>query len=295
MQRGFCADLRQRRHRGFSLVELVVIVVVLGMVMAGLVMFLGRARDGCGKQMKCATQLKLIYRAYVIWSQDYGGRFPMPMELNRELSLNSHNPGNSTANLHSYMIYNNYYSPELVICPSEANGCVDVPEEFDYLSADPSGGETTAWWDVDFRCDIECESGSWSNVSYANTELNPGFAHEWDADTLGSTFVIFSDRGPKDGKSDPKSPAYLTHGSRTRWQGNVVFADGSVKSLTERSKKGQEFAWPECTWVDSSTGKKMPDNLFLRDDVVNKSDSWLAVFTSATGEDASGGTKVAWD
>ncbi len=271
--------------RGFTIVELLILLVIF-VVIVGIGIFIsmlgGSQRTGfTGKNAKCRVQLKQIHSAWVLSSQtNRGSRYPVPLKASSVTANASVAPGNSTANLHSMMIFQNYYSPELVICPSESSGFVQEKyDSYDYGGQGSALAENMAW-DTTFDCDITggADGTRISNVSYAN--MAPPSSNRYslaDRNRIDPQRAILGDRGPKDGISDPQSQSYLQHGSRTQWSGNIVFDDGHAASLMEKPTQKTPFALDGITWMDA-VGKAQPDNVFYQDDMKNAVDNWLAIF-----------------
>ncbi len=278
------ALLKQRRRNiryGFTIIELMIVIVVLSLLAAGiLIPAIHRSRSGA-YYIKCRTQLKQIHSAMILWSGSNQNRFPTPLEFDAATANASVASGNSTANLHSLLIFQNYYSPELPVCPQEANRNIKEDFDFDYGDAD-SSLDLTMNWDPNFDCEITGKGGRESNVSYANlAPTGDRFKNEWQ-DTLNSSFAVLSDRGPRDGISDPASTSYNVHGSQTAWSGNVVYNDNHVEGMSEnRNADTAPFA-PTVIWFLNASGKGLPDNLFFEDDTTNHADIWLSIFVRST-------------
>jgi len=302
---------RQYKGRGFTLIELLVVIAIIALLIGILLPALGRARANA-KTMKCATQVRQIHQAWVLWAQDYNNLYPNPNRVSNDtanMKLGSNQAGNSSANVHSLMIYNNAYSPELTVCPSEANGNVQVMENYDYGTGQDSLLEDWMQWDYGFSCDITGENDEpdregvegTSHVSYANMPLaGVRMAKEW-ADSLNSNYAILSDRGPYNGEPDKTDPAYLTHGSRSIWTGNVGYNDSHVKTFNEQTGLDFSdidgahlaFAPNNVTYRNKDEGKDLPDNIFIEQDICEAdnetmtggSDVWLCVFGSIDERD----------
>lgn len=181
------------------------------------------------KSVKDATQVRGIHQAWLVFSNEFQGIFPTPGLIDRlPVEGRGEVPGrgsedisqNTTANLYSMLIMNNYFTPEIVVSPVERNPKVQVKKD-DY-NYEAYNVPNDVYWDSQFRADL-VES---SNASYAHMPLTSARkAKEWK-NTANSKWPIVSNRGPKDGKLNPSS---FTCGPHGHWAGNVVYNDNHVE------------------------------------------------------------------
>lgn len=135
---------------------------------------------------------------------------------------------NTTANLHSACIMQNYYTPQLCIGPTEPSPKVRVQagDDYNYNAYKPA---SLSYWDPTFTADLQ----TGSNVSYASMPIHGNLrANHWK-ETLGDAgWPIVGNRGPLNGIHDPKSFTLRIHKPMDQWSGNVVFADNHVEFVT---------------------------------------------------------------
>ena len=81
--------------KGFSLVELMIVIVVIGVLIALIFPSITKARDGA-LQRQCANNLSQISAALVLYANDHCGAFPDPV---------GDNEGNEDA---TWWVYKNY-------------------------------------------------------------------------------------------------------------------------------------------------------------------------------------------
>ncbi|GEM_PF-2101733 len=265
-------------RRGFSHFDLITLIVVSLVVALGFAIgcpALHRARHGTDS-LTCSTRLNQIHKGQILWANDHDGSYPLPTKVSPETAARGAQPGNSTANLHSLMIYKGYYEPYQLICPAEPNR--NVVEFRDYKFGDRPDGtfQSGDAWDVRFSADLGKRKGC--NVSYANMALLGGRLDTQWRDSLSADFAVFSDRGPKNGQPDRNSLTYRLHGARTSWTGNVAYNDGHV-------------GWTSFSGADAQPFGVNGDNLFFADDGEMGGDMWLGLFGETTEE----ATTPYWD
>ncbi len=103
-----------RPARGFSLIELMVVIAIIGILISMLLPALGKAMSRA-KGTKCLNNLKQMGVAFHTFAHDHNSRFPMQTPAREGGSLNFVNtPG---AYHHVQVLSNELVLPALLICP----------------------------------------------------------------------------------------------------------------------------------------------------------------------------------
>ncbi|MCC6909266.1 MAG: prepilin-type N-terminal cleavage/methylation domain-containing protein [Phycisphaerales bacterium] len=260
-------------RRGFTLIEFIVVLVVL--VLLVVILMPASSHHQHNDMLTCQTRSNQLYKGLLLYANDSGGVYPLPMEISPETAAIGAQSGNSSANLLSYMVFETYSVPEFVICPGDPNPNVDVKTDYRYGTQDDPNWNPAWKWDPSFSADITRPG---ANVSYATLAMIGDRAKNQWRDSLDPNFAVAADRGPRDGVWDAKSLTLLSHGKRDDWTGNVAFNDGSVRGMKFTRKDAAPFA---------ANG----DNLFFADDGETGGDMWLGLF-GATDETT---TTPYWD
>lgn len=264
--------------RGFTLIELLVVMAIIALLIGLLLPALAKARAQA-KLLKDGTQIKQIHAAWVTFSNDFDGAFPTPGLIDRRKvdigngleDIPGRGPedegANNTAYVHSAVIMQNYYTPEIVVGPTEPNGNVFVKDDYNWEKYDITPDEDR-YWDTTMKCKLQTES----NVSYASLPLvGRRKSNQWRA-TFDSKFAILGNRGIKDGQIRESDITYEIHGGRKQWNGNVCYNDNHVDVHATFVPEGVEY--------QDQDRESRADNLFKNDNGNNElegTDIWLIV------------------
>ncbi len=227
----------QRPRFGLTILELVVATAAIT-ALAGLVLVAAGKKRGCAYIFKDATQIEQIHQAMLIYARDNDRIFPTPGLINRlpdaDTGKNISGRGdedftlNHTAPLYSAMIAQNYFTPELVVGPTEPSPHVVVKDDYDYIVYDPL---RDSFWDRTFSADLTQAA----HVSYAHLAICGERKEKLWRDQMSSTVPMFSTRGPRNGATAGaeynRSVTLDIHGESDEWVGNVIFADNHVETL----------------------------------------------------------------
>ncbi len=316
-----------KRPRGFTLIELLTVMAIIALLVGLLLPALAKARAKA-QMIKDATQIKQIHAAWTTFSRDYEGIFPTPGLINR-LAVNDGSvldgeeiPGrgpedltaNNSGNMYSACIMQNYFTPQILVAPTEPSAYVAIKDDFDWSVYSPIDD---TYWDNDGACgpainsnmgdayfpfavdllgdngDLGQDCAGVSNTSYGHTPISSSRKILQWKDSLDSKWAIVGDRGPQDGSAVPGGgpctdcPLYeesITlefHGGDKQWVGNIGFNDNHVSLLHTVLPEGFNYM------VD---GVPQPDNLFYNDSEQDCSsglgnDIWLTLISEITTAD----------
>ncbi|MBX3374870.1 MAG: prepilin-type N-terminal cleavage/methylation domain-containing protein [Phycisphaeraceae bacterium] len=288
---------RSRSRTGFTLIELLVVMAIIALLIGLLLPALAKARAQA-RLLKDATQLKQVHQGWVVFSRQFDGKFPTP-GLVRRLQFNGQwIPGrgaedlnaNGTAQIHSLCIMQNYYSPEILYCPTESNTNVAVKDNYNFevynVSVTPP-----VYWDTTFGANL----AQVCNTSYASMPLGGDRKKQEWRESFNSKFAMLGNRGTPNGVLRKRDYTYEFHGGKNQWVGNVCYNDNHVATHDTFTPEGLDFLRNNVSEVD---------NLFRNDtgtsDNPNQNngagfDCWLVVVRSITGSGANLQFAMTWD
>jgi len=202
------------------------------------------------KSIRDATHINQLHKAMIIYANENKGILPMPGAIDRKPDKElGEVPGkgeidwdaNTTANLFSLLIAQNYFTPELPISPVERNPKVTLDQDYDYGAYNPV---QDSYWDAKFTADLK----TGSNVSYAHQPIvKDTVAKVWSNSMLPDLAQI-GNRGPRDGALDPGSITCDPHGN---WAGNIVFGDNHTEFLHATARQGDNLFKADEREIDS--------------------------------------------
>jgi prepilin-type N-terminal cleavage/methylation domain-containing protein len=108
-------------HRGFSLIELLLVITIIGLLAALLIPSLSRAYAK-GKRTKCMANLKQIGVAFHTFSHEHGDKFPMQVSTNSGGTLEYTSAASidlANAFRSFQAISNELGDPKLLVCPAD--------------------------------------------------------------------------------------------------------------------------------------------------------------------------------
>ena len=276
---------------GFTLLELLV-VTVISTIFVSLLITSMTARRGCTSSLSDGTQSQIIHKGALIWAADNKNLLPTPSQIVAKHGGTAPTDFtlNTTANLFSALVVQNYFTPEICVSPVEVSALVSVADDYDYNQWQPARG---LFWDRGFTADLTLAS----NTSYAHLALCGGRNRLHWKDSANSLSPILGNRGTGGGAfglggaiSGPDHDRSITlkfHGSGGQWAGNIVFADNHREMVTG-------FIHSGVTYQPAGASKPRPDNFFAAeflDAWVNgqarpeaSGDAWLGLFVEASAD-----------
>ena len=218
----------------------ILVAIICGILISAMLLPILNSMGGSNrgsKALRDGTQIKQIHEAWIIFARGFDGVFPTPGLINRlpvDVGAGLEEiPGrgdedisaNTTRNLFSLCIMQNYISPEVCIGTTEPSEVVSVCEEFNWDVYDADGD---IYWDSSFTADLK----TGSNVSYAHMPIfGRSKTTEW-RESYNAKFPIIGTRDPLGGTKDPNSITYLIHGSPGQWRGYIVNNDNHLEIST---------------------------------------------------------------
>lgn len=270
-----------KRQRAFTLIELLVVMAIIALLIGLLLPALAKARAQA-KLLKDGTQMKQVQQSWIVYSNQSEGIFPTPGLKNRlpDPVLGDDIPGrgpeditlNTTANVHSMMIVENYYDPVILVGPTEPNGRVVVKGDYDYSVVDIT---EDIYWDDTFVTELNNDTDAVCHTSYASMPLVGSRKKSQWINSSDSKYASIGNRGTRMGELVAESITYDIHGSKDQWVGNICFQDNHIQVSNTLYPEGLNYTDGDGT---------VPDNLFNLDCAgvacdQSGGDVWLVIYT----------------
>jgi hypothetical protein len=283
-----------RFRRGFTILEL----TVISLVVMGVVAIIVPAMSGCGcrggaQGLKDKTQISMIHKSFLTFAGDNKLQMPLPGLINTRPACGPNPSGeeedfslNTTANLYSAMIAQNYFNTDIIIGTTEVNSRIVQKKDYNFNAYKPA---LDVYWDTTFVADPT----SVGNASYAHSALVGARRNRWSSTgdagfaalgTRGTGGGMYGLGGALTGAAYDRSPTLELHGPKKTWDGHVCFNDNHVETLNT-------FYASLCTYTTrTSPGLTVKDNFFAAEFIGDAEltlgnpqaagDSWLIMCTA---------------
>lgn len=207
---------------GFTLVELLMVVAVLGVIFAAILPRLARNRVGSSRT-NCVNNLKQVGLAFRTWELDNGDRFPMEVPLN-DGGTNSGTMGFTngiSTYIHFLVMSNELSTPKILICQEEK---------------DPQRTYATTF--------ASSAQSSPNNIVF-NSNSNLTYFVGLDATDKNPSQILAGDRNLTNSVPLRNGVMAVQPGQSMGWdnthhllQGNVALSDGSVQQFSSSRLRG---------------------------------------------------------
>ena len=296
--------MHETRQKGFTLVELLVVIAIIALLIGLLLPALAKAKANA-QSLKDKTQIQQIHKGALVHAADNKNRLPTPGLINT-LPDNPSPPGvgsvpgmgpedkilNTTANLYSAMIAQDYFKPDLCFGTTEINPAITPKIDYNFNAYKPA---TDTYWDTTFKGTPNVAPPNECNTSYAHLALcGARKKNRWTSNQDSGTPCfgtrgtggtgIYQYGGAQTGDEYTKSPTLRLHLPKQQWDGHVCFNDNHADTL-------HNFFHPLVVYMAQNSLNQTKDNIFAAEftdyngvpsgSPRASNDAWMGMFSAA--------------
>lgn len=279
---------RGRRFRGFSLVELLVVVLIIALLIGILVPAVGGVRQRA-KLIRDQSQLRNIVQGLATWAGSNDQTYPLPSLIDRaDATVTASQPyqKDNTGNILSVMIWNRIVPVEALVSPAEVNVNIAPDTRYQFETPEAAVDPSRAVFDPGFA-GVPFEAGTATGggrrggneavggTSYAHVIPFGPRQGQWKPVTQQAR-PVFASRGPeyiglagnwalRPGATGTNSNTLRIFGRSNAWRGNVAWNDGRVTNFPRPDFVELKFHFSSAPGGASD----LPDNIFVNENDQN--------------------------
>lgn len=225
-----------KRTKGFTLVELLVVVAIIALLVSILLPTLGKAKE-MAKQAICAANLKGVGSGILLYQSDNDDVSPWIDSTSWATTTGSHaaetsQPGTVSVTALMFLVVRSGQPVDIFRCPSDSNATKMSTTRF------TSGSDSYYYWDF-YDKDTDTATAHCKKVSYSyQAPLNDGSGNYSSGVSGGGALAIMADKTPVfdgnslsswDGISEENRKKSMSQNHSAGDFINVLFADFHVK------------------------------------------------------------------